>query len=149
PYYLADTPRGTADADGRFRIEMPPADRELQGDPLPVVAQAPGFGIAWAVPKQSADELTLRLVPDQPIQCRVMEREGRPAVGATTRGVSVHAAERLDDFLAAWKANWQAPFTQLNRGHVRPSGVLPAAASDRDGRFRVIGVGAERIAMVS
>ena len=54
-------------------------------------------------------ELTLRLVKDQPIRGRVVNTEGRPVPGARVAvdGLFASAEERLDDFLTAWKREWQ------------------------------------------
>src|SRR5439155_467967 len=67
--------RGTTDAEGRYRIDVPKADLgpSPSGDPLPIVAAADGLGIDWSPVKDPRETLTLRLVPDQPIAGRVID----------------------------------------------------------------------------
>jgi RNA polymerase sigma factor (sigma-70 family) len=146
-------PRCSTDADGRFRLEI---DRDLvrPSDGPPVVAAADGYGVDWAAPRKPGEELTLKLVKDQPITGRVLDGEGRPVADAAVRVVVVYGspAESLDAFLTGWKANWQeAIWRNLEKRAVLPSheghgGSL--AKTDRDGRFRITGMGVERLAVL-
>src|SRR5262249_9710556 len=92
--------RGTTDGDGRFRIDVPKADLGTGpgGDPLPIVATADGLGLDWSPVKNPHDELSLRLVPDQPIAGRVVDSEGRAVANATVhiRAVQTSRQEKLD-----------------------------------------------------
>jgi RNA polymerase sigma factor (sigma-70 family) len=141
---------GTSGADGRFSVSVPALGTN---DPQwHVIAYAPGFGVDWLSfflpndPAWSGDK-TLRLPKDVPINGRVINTEGKPVQGlsASVRVIRVPKDGDLDAFLAAW--NRQAIDANNSFGKVVP--VLPAAiagpvTTDRDGRFTLHGVGADR-----
>ncbi len=129
------------------------------GDAMPwIAATAPGFGPGWAAGVLRADapgELTIRLVEDgPPIEGRILDLEGRPVAGAR---VKVHRLWFARDErswyvetgdLPAWLR--RAQDLGLNEGPGDGLSALPmaiaAATTDRDGRFRLTGIGRERIA---
>ncbi len=157
-------PEATSGTDGRFvtRISRSAANARTWAngdDAIPwIVAIAPGFGPGWATGVLRADapgEVTIRLVEDgPPIEGRILDLEGRPVVGARvevrglwfTRNALSWSVETGD--LATWLRRAQelglieGPWTSLT--------LLPmpntAAATDRNGRFRLTGTGRERIA---
>jgi RNA polymerase sigma factor (sigma-70 family) len=146
--YQGSAQRGVSDAQGQFQVTVSPT-----AFPVQIAAAAVGFGLGWIqVPKpQGAGEVMLQLVRDEPITGRVVDPEGRPVAGATLRPV-ILAATRAED-LSAWlravagrKANSLYDgehFTKTLTGAV--PGLPQAVTTDRDGRFRLAGVGRERL----
>ena len=141
--------RGATGADGRFRLELPRKD--VQPDrPVPLLAAADGFGLAWVELSGKAEpgELTLRLVKDVPIRGRLVTTEGKPASGVTVAVVGLLAFERLDDFLRVYQREPRHvdEGTGATSLTVPLGDVLGVKPSDKDGRFEVRGVGVERLA---
>jgi protocatechuate 3,4-dioxygenase beta subunit len=149
-------PVKTDDA-GRFRIQVPRADLVSQSNKLlgqvTIAATAEGHGFDWAYrgTREPATDLTLRLVKDDvPVNGRVATLEGKPVAGAivSVRLLWKFANEDLTDYLKL-----------AERGHMirLPEGAselswkgmaaealpwLPTATTDKDGRFRLTGLGA-------
>jgi hypothetical protein len=168
-------PRATSGPDGRFSLAAPKSElaRHLAAArPVDVVAAAKGFGMAWrpAADFLSRDELArvgplsfeqllsaaskdaavLKLVRDDtPLTGRVETPDGKPVAGATVRLEGVYAnaandltawvaaADRKEDFGAALK---HLPLQLSGAGLGRV-----AATTDRDGRFELDGLGANRV----
>jgi RNA polymerase sigma factor (sigma-70 family) len=148
----------TTGDDGRFRFTVPNA-RLAREHLKELVATAKGFGPAWAEvgPKSKREELTLRLVHDLPITGQVLDLQGKPVVGATVRVLNIKATagEDLGPWLQDIKAknglSWQIEARHLTRGlpclEEFPS--LPRqTATDAQGRFRIDGVGRERVLLL-
>src|SRR5207253_9035814 len=135
-----------------FRIDVPKYDKFMSatGDPPPVVAAAKDYGIDWAAPKKSGEELTLRLVKDQPIAGRVIDIEGRPIANAEIRVQALYTShtDRLDTFLTGWKAEWRIAWGQVEKRALPPAEAVIVTPTDRDGRFRITGAGAERLVIL-
>jgi RNA polymerase sigma factor (sigma-70 family) len=145
-------PETTSGPDGRFTMRVPPQRRNSarrRADALfPwVVASAPGFGPGWAsaVREPGADETTIRLVEDgPPIEGRIVDLEGRPVAGARVKVEHIWLARKGD--LSAWldrvrSGNIRGPWQGLDQ--------LPAAVEatvGSDGRFRLTGIGRDRLA---
>ena len=139
--------RGITDAEGRFRLDLP--RKELKVRPLPLLAAAEGFGLAWAeLTAETRGELTMRLVKDVPIRGRILTTEGKPVSGVTVAVVGVMAFERLDDFLRVFQreARHFDEGTSARRLNVPLNDVLHVKPTDKDGRFEIAGVGVERLA---
>ncbi len=155
----APPPEAISDADGRFQFT--PAEPGVQPIPLPpdwsqptVVALAPGFGPAWAsfTTADEARDLTLRLVKDDvPIDGRILDLEGKAVPGATIRPVLVYASPAED--LGEWESA-MAGAKDLSGGALDklPRGLELfrwskdlAATTDAEGRFRLTGIGRERV----
>jgi len=137
--------KATTGADGRFRFAVTPAD--VRND-AKVVATAKGHGPDFVKlpPEGRPAELTLRLVEDDvPITGRVLDLEGRPVVGAS---VNIAWMEQVD--LTGWLAD-------RKKGDVSGTGSIGTVALDgpasvktgKDGRFRLTGVGRDRVAHLS
>jgi protocatechuate 3,4-dioxygenase beta subunit len=140
--------RGTTDAEGRFRLELP--RKEVQSDrPVPLLATADGFGLAWVeLPKKEGPgDLTLRLVKDVPIRGRIVTTEGKPMAGIAVSVAGVMAFERLDDFLRVFQRETSHfdEGTGARRLNVPLNDVLRVKVTDNDGRFVIHGVGVERL----
>ncbi len=137
---------GTADAEGRFRVQVPRLDM-FTSRPMPLVATAPGYGLGWADMKADSG-LTIRLTPEQPVTGRLLDSEGRPIAGArlSLTGVQIPPGGRLDKFLDGWKQSWNdAVSSPVERMYVP---VTAQQVTDAQGRFRITGVGPERIVLV-
>jgi RNA polymerase sigma factor (sigma-70 family) len=144
------TQRATADADGAFRFDAPKRDLYYEGKTMtaiPVVAGADGFGAAWA--KMPSDgELTIKLVPDEPIHGRVIDTQGRPVAGATVRvdEILFPRTGRLEPFLNSWTTFWHDAYGAIDGGlNQPPQSLVRVTPTDREGRFRITGAGAERM----
>jgi RNA polymerase sigma factor (sigma-70 family) len=147
--------RGVTDAGGRFRFDAPKVPVFPPGDQaslLPVVAAADGFGTAWAKVARAEDEVTLRLVPEQPIVGRVLDAEGRPAAGATVRvrEFTRERTGRLDRFLTGWQTSWMdALYADIDGGLDNPpASAVRMTGPDREGKFRVTGIGVESVVLL-
>jgi len=146
-------PRATSGPDGRFalRAAREVFDRFASGRsrrPARVVATASGFGYGWAEPGRRSDALadvTVTLARDDvPIEGRVLDLEGRPVAGATFRPInsSVPAGGDLSPWIVAFRDRDQGPWDGLDQMPLNLAPVVTGA----DGRFRLAGVGRERLA---
>ena len=161
--YHLDGQAGTATgpssgADGRFAIRLP---RSSGPDPLVnydryprLLATAPGFGIGWverALRADRPDEQVVTLVEEgPPIEGRIVDLEGRPAAGARVEVARIFFEPGND--LAGWIARardgtvmnlWDG-LEGLNVGVDR---IIPMAAkAGADGRFKLAGIGRDRVA---
>ncbi len=81
-----------ADGSGRFRVDAPRTSSS-RNDALLVIALAPGYGVGWLKVDADADEPAgeITLEPEQVIEGRLFDVQGRPVQGAT---VSVSSIER-------------------------------------------------------
>jgi RNA polymerase sigma factor (sigma-70 family) len=121
-----------------------------------VVAAAEGHGFAWTrVRSETSGDLTLRLVKDDvPIQGRIIDLQGKPVAGATVRidgEVLVPIRGDLTPWLRALAANKQdtadrdePDFTSLSGASL--ASLFPPVKTGPDGRFRINGIGRERVA---
>ncbi len=162
--------RAVSGADGRFEFDAP--DMTSAGiDGLPVrmqgllVATADGFYPDWVFtwgetrrfyslqtdPVKGAD-LTLRLGPsDAPIHGRLLDQKGEPLAGARVRlsNLRVPKEHNFDADLKKFEDSTgrQWPFNyehQLYQPNVLP-GVTTETIADADGRFRISGIGRDRL----
>ena len=145
-------PAATSDADGRFRFKLPP-DTPSEG--VKLVAEANGFAPDWldlsALAKDS--EATLRLVKDDvPVTGRVLDLEGKPVSGVT---VELHGSASIrrskTGFVRFVDVNAKGAWNHEEGLHIiRPwaLGVSTSATTDKDGRFKLTGLGRDRMATV-
>ncbi len=139
--------RSTTGPDGRFRFHF--AKSELEATWLDhswpaVIAVAEGYGPDWTDIRGSATatELTLKLVKDLPLDGRVLNNDGKPVSGATVllwqvESYSEEALTRLlrSEAAAAAGNAWRGPLPE------QPAIVT----TDNNGRFRLTGLGRDRI----
>jgi RNA polymerase sigma factor (sigma-70 family) len=165
PKVLPIPQRGTSDKDGNFRftVEKKEFDRSISARPwneTTVVAVADGYGLGIPVfepgKRFSFTEQTLRLTrDDRPISGRIIDLEGKPVAGAT---VTVHSFfQPMKRDLTAWLAQLkerQEGYPAINEHLFGLGGlwmgrdvgrIFPPALTDAEGRFRIKGVGRERL----
>jgi protocatechuate 3,4-dioxygenase beta subunit len=144
--------KASTDANGRFELTLGPS--ELKDAPRPyLIAAADGLGFDWVElnKDEKAAELNFRLVKDTHIEGRVLDTQGKPIANAKVivTGIQAQGKEQLDSYLTIWKNNWR----EVWRVRTRPlfanlNQVLNVKATDKDGRFTLRGLGAERVATV-
>jgi RNA polymerase sigma factor (sigma-70 family) len=145
--------RGKTNGEGRFRFELPRSDINPDWN-LALVAAADGYGLAWAdwPALEKGGELTLRLVKDQPIEGRIISLEGKPlaSVRVSIGELGAMTDGKVETFLTAWKREWQQALNQTTQRMYGPMFAIPslAATTDKDGRFRITGAGAERLVVL-
>jgi hypothetical protein len=142
---------GKTAGDGTFRATLKP----VAGLPIGgyLVAAAPGFGVDWVVATEvRPDEpVTLKLTKDQPITGRVVNTEGRPLAGVAVavESVAVAADDKLNDYLAGWTRNWEETLRTPRKFLYLPMDeVTGKVTTDRDGKFTLAGLGAQRIVSI-
>jgi RNA polymerase sigma factor (sigma-70 family) len=134
--------QATTGPDGRFAFSVP---REKSGEDKPVVAaMAANFGVGWLeVPADGrSDDLTLRLVRDQPITGQIIDLEGRPVPGATVRLLEITAN------LLVQEEESESP--RRHKTDLAPDGINLSrlglkVMSDSKGQFRLTGVCENRL----
>jgi RNA polymerase sigma factor (sigma-70 family) len=141
-------------ADGRFQFPASPRDLIDARRPDPwrdvqLVAAAPGFGPNGVkLGKPSANGTwTIRLVKDDmPVEGRVLDPEGRPVEGVSIRPVGISGTD--EDDLSRF-VNDPARFNHslyFTKWYPRAMAGLPESVRTwADGRFRLSGIGRERI----
>jgi RNA polymerase sigma factor (sigma-70 family) len=156
----------TTGADGRYRFTVRKDEFQTSNYPEPWKFAAPvalADGYALGLPQMSFDkpwsggDMLIKLVRDDvPITGRILDLQGKPVAGVRVRvrGIQWPAGGDLTDYLKALKARKEG-FTAQNellRGirdlyHGRDlDGVFPPVVSDAEGRFRIRGIGPERVA---
>jgi hypothetical protein len=143
---------GKSGADGRFRVQVPAG-----ASPPHLLARVDGQGVGFAGVYGYPSELTLRLTPDNPVRGRVIDTQGKPVAGAVVfpRYLSDFGPRGADLFLQHWKTKpthvgqlWGEINLQLGARtelDLPGGGSVLAARTDKDGRFKLVGLGAERI----
>jgi RNA polymerase sigma factor (sigma-70 family) len=139
----------TTGPDGGFQFT---ASKVEFGDHGQVVAAtAPNYGVGWVEIPAGArrDNLTLRLVEDNvPITGQIVDLEGKPVPGATLRVLQINAAtgEDLGPWLEAARRK-KGLSLQLQSDYLRrfTIAVAPKVTTDAEGRFRLGGVGRNRL----
>ena len=153
-YYREPFPapeHATTGPDGRFVLTVPRA--KSGEDKAVVAATAAHLGVGWAeVPADGrSDNLTLQLVRDQAITGQIIDLEGRPVPGATLRVLEISAGPGED--LGSWLETDQGKKGE-NPRHERQDFVWDSinlsrlglrVMTDADGRFRLTGIGANRL----
>jgi RNA polymerase sigma factor (sigma-70 family) len=152
-------PSVTTDDKGRFRFRVSKTGHHfaveraqwLQGI---VVGVAPGYGPGW-VYNDSAEKLvgvTIKLLADVPIQGRVLDLEGKPVAGVSVRVRSYHLGEGdLKKWVEALQTTKEGDPVHSLGGSMNPAyqlGLARPVVTGADGKFRLTGVGAERVVIL-
>jgi RNA polymerase sigma factor (sigma-70 family) len=144
---LAYRPRATSETDGRFHFAFTLSQLDaasLEHSQPAVIAVAPGYGPAWADIKESAArlEVSLKLTEDIPIDGRILSRDQKPVGGARIlvweiAGGSEAALTQvlLGQACFSTGKGWSGPLPEH----------LPFVTTTADGRFRLTGIGRDRI----
>ena len=151
---------GSTGADGRFEVSVPRGELEPPGNkpftgfpPAVIAAFSPGLGPDWAqvVPEKVGEPITLRLRGDDvPVEGRIISLEGRPLEGLSVRVASI--AEFPPGLLAKLRQNagkmnpelWAEMHNALIPGE---DGPIRPVVTGADGRFRIGGIGRDRVAL--
>jgi RNA polymerase sigma factor (sigma-70 family) len=167
-------PAGTSGKDGRFTLAAPKSELARHfaaARSVDVLAVAKGFGMAWGPaadfqPKEERNKVgpisrftgglwgsapVLKLTRDDaPLSGRIETPEGKPVAGATVRPSWVYANDAND--LTAWSAavgrkeDFNAPRKHLPRELGGDGLGRFAVTTDKEGRFTLTGIGANRVA---
>jgi RNA polymerase sigma factor (sigma-70 family) len=141
---------GVTDADGRFEVAIKKPFLPFRHY---LVAHAAGFGVDWLeLEKRNAENVMLKLVKDQAITGSIVDTEGKAQSGlsVSVMGILVPEDDKLDDYLAGWKKSWrEAASTPKKRLYLPLDGIVGTAVTDKNGQFKLSGVGVERIVQVS
>jgi hypothetical protein len=144
-------------AEGRYRLAI---DRSQLRSGRRLVATAEGYAIDWFDADENLGnwidsnnlgtaEINLRLVKDMPITGRILTLEGRPVQGATVQAKEVEAPPRGD--LTPVLKTIQRDGNHVFEHSLRYCFVdtmprfLPPVKTDEEGRFRITGLGKERV----
>jgi hypothetical protein len=163
--------RGRSGPDGSYRIEIPEGDfaknfkKDSTASPpvqTSAVVAADGFGVDWAnldagtrdgrpamKPEYVRD---FHLPDDHPIVGRIVDAVGKPVAGADVAisdvsapgdgswGPILDALKALNpNVLSYHGSSWSSPMNPLSRA------MMPPATTDAEGRFRIAGVGRDRL----
>lgn len=139
---------GASDADGKFKVKVPAPAGHFS---VFLIARADGVGMGLQLidVDRLGDGVELRTVTDNPIRGKIVDTQGKPVAGATVAvsKLCVFRDNSLDEFLDGYKRGDRSP---LYPGDTTAlwcdTGVLPAVTTDKDGKFEITGVGAERLA---
>ncbi len=151
---------GTTGQDGRFDVSIPRIALEPHsGRPespfqAALAAVSPGFGPDWSTidPKRADEPIHLELRRDDvPIEGRVISLEGRPIPGLSVK--VAHIAEIPPAVMSklrenAGKTNPELWGEMRNAFQPGDKGTFRPVQTGADGRFRVTGIGRDRMAML-
>jgi RNA polymerase sigma factor (sigma-70 family) len=141
--------RATTGDDGCFRFSV---GREELADGTQLIATARDRGLDWVKADPAGGELTLKCVKDTAIDGRVLDLQGRPVAGVaiTVDQVQTPPAEDLTPAFADWQRDMQGALNRLSKGLYQPdvAGFLLPVKTDADGRFRIPGIGPERLVVL-
>jgi RNA polymerase sigma factor (sigma-70 family) len=142
--------RAASGEDGRFEFTFPRSDLDTTYSDKPVgqvIVVAAGYGFdVGNVGGDGGDELTLRLVKDVPIVGRILDQEGKPVAGAKVSLANVMGfkGEDLTEFLDDIRKGGTGAYAA--KGWNSPLPGQPASvATGADGKFRLTGIGRERL----
>jgi RNA polymerase sigma factor (sigma-70 family) len=139
----------TAGADGRFAFRLRTRDQHPDAR---LAATAKGFAPGWEG-LTAGRELTLRLVPDDvPLHGRLVSLEGKPLEGVTVEllWVGRDPGGKVEDWISTFVGTMNRGggwIYELGLDVIRPQalGVPRSVTTDKDGRFRVEGIGRDRV----
>jgi RNA polymerase sigma factor (sigma-70 family) len=141
-------------SDGRFRFRFEKSEFDMplgleRWRTFDVAAVIQGYGPDWCR-VGNGQGLILRPAPDDvPITGRVVSLEGKPLAGVDVRVVRLAALSEAEwrEYLDRWKNDWpRAENASRKNLFSAPARELGATArTGEDGRFRLLGVGRNRL----
>jgi RNA polymerase sigma factor (sigma-70 family) len=139
---------GASGADGKFKVKVPVPAGHFS---VWLIARAEGAGMDFPfIPvDRLGEEVELRLVKDNPVRGTIVDTQGKPVAGATVAvsKLCAFADNSLDEFLDGYKRGDRSPlYPGAAETFWCDTGALPAVTTDKDGKFEITGVGAERLA---
>jgi RNA polymerase sigma factor (sigma-70 family) len=150
PHQPAPSPEyARTGSDGRFTFQV--SNVEFGEQSATVAAAATGCGVGWVnVPADGkCDDLTIQMVKDDgPINGQIVDLEGKPVAGATLRLMQINSArgDNLGHWLEAAKDKKAQSLELEHRYFDRYTIAVPLqAATDLAGRFRLDGIGRNRL----
>jgi RNA polymerase sigma factor (sigma-70 family) len=139
--------RAASDANGQFSLKFRPAElnaRWLDDTRPAVIAVADGYGPAWTEIEASSHEaeLSLQLVEDCPLDGRILDANRQPVAGAKiqVQNLTSDSPEGMRRFLGGEITGWY-PHTWIGAVPGQP----PMTITDANGRFRLSGLGRDRL----
>jgi RNA polymerase sigma factor (sigma-70 family) len=139
---------GETAPDGTYEVEVEKTEITRY-----LMVGAGGHAVGWANLEKATGtyEAAIKLVADVPVAGRVIDTEGKPVAGAKVQVVGVYqpADGKLDSFLTGWKNQWDDALHRVDDRMYMPLESLHGnGKTDKDGKFALKGIGAERIAQV-
>lgn len=131
-----------ADRSGRFRLDAPRMSSS-RNEAFMAVALAPGYGAGWVKIDPDADEpaADISLQPEQVIQGRLLDLQGRPAQGVVVSVSSIRREVVLDSGpQLEGRVTADGPKYWWARVNDNPAWPKPAI-TDAGGRFTIHGLG--------
>jgi hypothetical protein len=154
-FQAADQPetgkvRATTDKEGRFRFRLGALTLEREGK---LIATAKGFAASWEnlTPARALREVELKLAKETPLTGRLLGLEGSPLGNVTVQVTWVgrhprdKTGEWIDHFVAMHKKGYWINEGGLQIIRPGPAGVPAKVTTDKDGWFRIPGVGKDRV----
>jgi RNA polymerase sigma factor (sigma-70 family) len=139
--------RARSGIDGRFQFVFSRSEldeRYLDASRPVVVAVADGYGLDWAEIGEPTEHLALNLTlaEDLPLEGRILDQDRQPVRGArvAVRDISGDPVEGLTSGLGG---NRGSTSCKSCRGPL--PGQAPQVTTDADGRFRLTGLGRDRL----
>jgi protocatechuate 3,4-dioxygenase beta subunit len=153
--------RAASGPDGRFRFAVPKSDFDTfhwdapwTGMSAAVLARVDGYAFGLANYRDDDGELTVRLARDDvPISGRIVDLQGQPVAGATVAVLEVECPAGIS--LDGWLKSLEHPKdSDPPRYKLLPTSLscrtdppfIPPVTTGADGRFRIAGIGRERVA---
>jgi beta-lactamase regulating signal transducer with metallopeptidase domain len=143
------------DAIGRYQLSFQKprfaADIAQSGTPeiwtfrTCIIARQAGYGLDAARWNEvdAAKPVNLKLVPDVPVQGRLVDLEGRPLAGATVEieGIYGRSSDEIRRYVKTVRAGL---YGERELTKTIPPDDRPPVLTDAEGRFRIAGVGKDR-----
>jgi len=162
PFEKQWTAVAETDARGAFQFDVASDTlrQALGKDPkltVRLAATADGLGFAWTdirnidAGNDELAEVALRMVEDVRVEGRILTADGQPAAGVNAGVLDIRQPNRptLDEYISAARkdgAGFHSFVDDTWRGNVPGQAD---AVTDDEGRFRLTGIGAERLALLS
>jgi RNA polymerase sigma factor (sigma-70 family) len=142
---------GVSAADGHFSVVVP--KEKMDGEVSALLARSRDTGLdfirlgGW----DAAKPVELRLVKDQAIRGRIVNTEGKPISGVqvSVSNIDVYPNNSLESAQIRGKVNHaDRTVSQVEKTLWVRAASLLTASTDAEGRFIILGVGAERVAQL-